>query len=95
MNGKLAQTFSSVGLIVFPVGKGRNYRPVTFIKHTAITGTSVVTAEQTETGMTGTPPANNTLLTTGRYWTISQTGGTSLQYYVTLDATGYTATNTV
>jgi hypothetical protein len=40
-------------------------------------------------------PINTTLLTTGRYWTISQSGGTDLQYYITLDATGYTASNTV
>jgi hypothetical protein len=94
VNGKLAQTFSDVGSKVFPIGKGGNYRPVSF-NYTALTGTSVVIAEQTESGMTGTLPANTTLLTTGRYWTISQTGGTELQYYVTLDATGYTASNTV
>lgn len=94
INGKLAQTFSSVGSKVFPIGKGGNYRPVTF-NYTAVTGTSVVTAEQTETGMTGTLPDNTTLLTTGRYWTINQTGGSDLQYYITLDATGYTASNTV
>ena len=94
VNGKLAQTFAAIGSKVFPIGKGGNYRPVTF-NYTALTGTSVVTAEQSESGMSGTMPANTVLLTTGRYWTISQTGGTDLQYYVTLDATGYTASNTV
>jgi len=94
VNGKLAQTFSNVGSKVFPIGKGDNYRPVTF-NYTAVTGTSVVTAEQTESALSGTMPANTTLLTTGRYWTISQTGGTNLQYFVTLDATDYTASNTV
>jgi hypothetical protein len=94
VDGKLAQTFSSAGTKAFPIGRGGNYRPVTF-NYTALTGTSVVTAEQTESGMAGTLPANTTLLTTGRYWTISQSGGTDLQYYVTLDATGYTASNTV
>ncbi len=94
VNGKLAQTFSSAVSKVFPIGKGGNYRPLTF-NYTAVTGTSVVTAEQTESAMTGTLPANTVLLTTGRYWTISQTGGTALQYYVTLDAAGYTASNTV
>jgi hypothetical protein len=94
VNGKLAQTFSSAGSKIFPVGKGANYRPVTF-NYSALSGTSIVTVEQTESGMTGTLPANTTLLTSGRYWTISQTGGTNLQYYVTLDATGYTASNTV
>ena len=94
VNGKLAQTFAAIGSKVFPIGKGGNYRPVTF-NYTTLTGTSVVTAEQSESGMSGTMPANTVLLTTGRYWTISQTGGTALQYYVTLDATGYTASNTV
>ena len=94
VNGKLAQTFSTTGSKVFPVGKGGNYRPLTF-NYTAVTGTSVVTAEQTESAMSGTMPANTVLLTTSRYWTISQTGGTNLQYFVSLDATDYTATNTV
>ena len=94
VNGKLAQTYTAAGSKVFPVGKGGNYRPVAF-NYTALTGTSVVTAEQTESGMSGTLPANTVLLTSGRYWTISQSGGTDLQYYVTLDATGYTASNTV
>lgn len=94
VDGKLAQTFSSAGAKVFPIGKGGNYRPVTF-NYTALTGTSVVTAEQTESAMSGTMPANTVLLTAGRYWTINQAGGTDLQYYVSLDATGYTASNTV
>ncbi len=94
VHGKLAQTFNTTGSKVFPIGKGGNYRPVTF-NYTALTGTSVVTAEQTESAMSGTMPANTVLLTAGRYWTISQTGGTNLQYFVSLDATDYTATNTV
>jgi len=94
IDGKLAQTFSDVGSKVFPIGKGGKYRPVSF-NYTALTGTSVVTAEQTESALSGTMPANTTLLTTGRYWTISQTGGTNLQYFVTLDATDYAASNTV
>jgi hypothetical protein len=94
VDGKLAQTFSSTGSKVFPIGRAGNYRPVTF-NYTALTGTSVVTAEQTESAMSGTMPANTVLLTAGRYWTISQAGGTALQYYVTIDATDYTASNTV
>jgi hypothetical protein len=94
VSGKLAQTFSTTGSKDFPIGKGGNYRPVTF-NYTGLTGTSVVTAEQTESGMTGRLPANNTLLTTGRYWSISQTGGTELQYFVTLDGTGYSPSNPV
>ena len=94
VNGKLAHTFSTTGSKVFPIGKDGKSRPVTF-NYTAVTGTSVVTAEQTESALSGTMPANTVLLSTGRYWTISQEGGTALQYYVTLDATDYTASNTV
>jgi hypothetical protein len=94
VDGKLAQTFAATGTKTFPVGKGGNYRPLSF-NYAALTGTSVVTAEQTESAMSGTMPANTVLLTAGRYWTISQEGGTALQYYVTLDATDYTASNTV
>ncbi len=94
VNGKLAQTFVATGTKTFPVGKGGNYRPLSF-NYSALTGTSVVTAEQTESALSGTMPANTVLLTTDRYWTISQTGGTNLQYFVSLDATDYTATNTV
>ncbi len=94
VNGKLAQTYSSTGSKVFPIGKGGNYRPLSF-NYTAVTGTSVVTAEQFESGMSGTMPSDATLLTTGRYWTVTQSGGTDLQYFVTLDGTDYTASNTV
>ena len=94
INGKLAQTFSASGSKTFPIGKGGNYRPVTF-NYTAVTGTSVVTAEQFESGLTGTLPANTTLLTSNRYWAISQTGGSDPQYYVSLDATGYSPTKPV
>ena len=94
VNGKLAQTFAATGTKTFPVGKGGNSRQLTF-NYTALTGTSVVTAEQTESAMSGTLPANTVMLTTGRYWTISQEGGTAVQFYVTLDATDYTASNTV
>ncbi len=94
VDGKLAIAFSSLGTKTFPTGKGGNYRPVTF-QYTSLTGTSIVTAEQFETGLSGTLPANTTLLTTGRHWTIHQTGGSNMQYFVTLDATDYTPSKTV
>ncbi|MEI6577673.1 MAG: DUF11 domain-containing protein, partial [Bacteroidota bacterium] len=94
VNGKLARTFSSTGSKVFPIGKGSNYRQLSF-NYTAISGTSIVTADQTESGMSGTLPGNTALLTTGRYWTISQSGGTNLQYYLSLDASGYSTSNSV
>ena len=92
--GKLAQTFSSTGSKVFPIGKGSNYRPLTF-QYTVLTGSSTVTVEQFESGLSGTLPANISLLTTNRSWTVSQTGGSNMQYFVSLDATGYTPASTV
>jgi hypothetical protein len=89
VNGKLANTFSNIGTKAFPIGKGGNYRPVT-LQFSALTGTSLVIAEQFETGLTGTLPADVTLMSTNRSWEITQTGGSDLQYFVTLDATGYT-----
>lgn len=89
VGGKLAYTFTAAGSKTYPIGKGGNYRPLT-LRFTALTGTSVVTAEQTETALSGTLPANTSLLTSGRYWTLTQAGGSNLQYFVTLDATGYT-----
>ena len=89
VDGKLAMTFSSLGTKPFPIGKGGNYRPVT-LQFTGLTGTSIVTAEQFETGLSGTLPGDITLLTSDRQWTISQTGGSNLQYLLSLDATGYT-----
>jgi hypothetical protein len=94
VNGKLALTFGATGAKEFPIGKSGNYRPITF-EYTALTGTSTVTAEQVEAGLTGTLPTNTTLLTTDRYWTISQAGGSNFGYKVTLDASGYTPTTTV
>jgi hypothetical protein len=94
VNGKLAMTFSSLGTKPFPIGKGGNYRPVT-LQFTGLTGTSTVTAEQFETGITGTLPENTTMLTTGRHWTINQAGGSNMQYYVKLDATDYTPSRPV
>jgi len=94
VDGKLAIAFSSLGTKPFPIGKGGNFLPVT-LQFTSLTGTSIVTAEQFETGLGGTLPENTTLLTTGRHWTINQAGGSNMQYFVRLDATGYTPSRPV
>jgi hypothetical protein len=88
INGKLAQVYSTTGSKAFPIGKGGNYRPVT-LNYTALTGTSTVTAEQFETALPGTLPANTSLLG-NRYWSISEAGGSGYTYNLTLDATGFT-----
>ena len=87
VNGKLAFIFSGTGSRLFPVGKGGVYRPVNF-RYSALSGVSTVTVEQFETTPAGTLPVNTYMLTPGRYWNIGQTGGSSMQYFLTLDATG-------
>ncbi len=94
INGKLIQTFVDLGSKTFPIGKGGNYRPLSF-QYSQLTGTSLVAAEQFETAIGGALPSNTTLLTTDRHWTLSQTGGSSLQFFVTLDPTGYTPSRPV
>jgi hypothetical protein len=86
VDGRLARTYSTTGSKDFPVGKGGNYRPLT-IDYTALSGTSTVTAEQFESGFGGTFPSGNTQLGT-RYWRVTQSGGTSFTYAITLDGTG-------
>lgn len=87
VNGILAQVYCSTGSKVFPIGKGGNYRPLT-LEYTALTETSTVTAEQFETTIGGTLPANHTVLQ-DRHWDITQTGGTDIEYTLTLDGTSY------
>jgi hypothetical protein len=87
INGKLALIYSGTGSKTFPIGKGGNYRPIT-INYTALTGTSTVTAEQIEGSLPGTLPAKTTLFS-NRYWQITQSGGSSYSYLLTLNGTGW------
>lgn len=87
VNGKLARIYSSAGSKDFPIGKGGNYRQLT-LNYTALTGTSTVTAEQFESTITGTLPANTTVQS-GRSWTITESGSTSRTYSLTLDGSPY------
>ncbi|MBE0641421.1 MAG: hypothetical protein IH599_05250, partial [Bacteroidales bacterium] len=88
VDGKLAMPYSGPGAHFFPIGKGGNYRPLT-LEFTALTGSSLVTAEQFEDGLNGVMPPNISQLTTGRHWTISQSGGSNMACLLTLDATDY------
>src|ERR1019366_8849195 len=86
VNGKLARGFAAgAGSKVFPIGKGGNYRPLTFA-YTASSAVSTITAEQFESAITGTLPANVTLFT-DRYWEITKTGTGTVNYTVPLDPT--------
>lgn len=93
VNGILNRVYSSASSLVFPIGKGNNYRPVTF-EYTALTGTSTVTIQQNEAALTGTLPAS-TNLNNGRTWDISQSGGSAFSYKVTLDGSGDVVSGTV
>jgi hypothetical protein len=85
VSGKLIQTYASASSKIFPVGKNGVYRPLTFAYQT-LTGTSATAVEQFETALTGSLPSA-AVLNNSRYWDISQTGGSSFTYFVTLDPT--------
>jgi hypothetical protein len=89
VSGPMARAYNAIGTKSFPIGKGGNYRPIT-LNYTALTGTSTVTANQTEGTLSGTPPGNTTLA--DRYWTVTQSGGSAFTYDITLDGTGFTPT---
>ncbi|MDO9153869.1 MAG: T9SS type A sorting domain-containing protein [Paludibacter sp.] len=87
IDGKLSRIYCGPGSKDFPIGKGGNYRPLT-VNYTTLTGTSTVTAEQFESSIAGTNPTNITVQS-GRYWTISQTGGSGFAYNLTLDGSPF------
>ena len=93
VSGTLRRVYPSATSLVFPIGKGGNYRPVT-LQYTSLTGTSTTTIEQFETALTGTLPSSTNLNNT-RYWDVSQTGGTGVAYKIQLDATGDTPSGTI
>lgn len=91
VNGKMAIVFCSPGSKTFPIGKGGNYRPLS-MDYTTLTGTSTVTAEQMEGNLPGTIPDDIELFST-RYWQLSETGGSSYSFNLTLDGTGWSPTS--
>ncbi|WP_026711803.1 beta strand repeat-containing protein [Flavobacterium filum] len=93
VNGRLNKVFNSATSFTYPIGKGGVYKPVTY-QYTALTGTSTVGIEQFEAALPGTLPSSVNL-NNSRYWEISQTGGSSIGYRVTLDGVGDTVTGTV
>jgi hypothetical protein len=93
VSGILKRIFPSPTTLLFPVGKGGNYRPVN-LQVVTVTGTATITVEQNETALTGTLPAG-TNLNNARTWDISQTGASAGTYKITLDGTGDTVSGTV
>jgi hypothetical protein len=89
IDGKLARMIGSTGADnIFPIGKGGNYRPLIF-NYSALSGTSTVLAEQLESLLPGPAPTNVTFFS-GRYWTMSQTGGSDLAFTLSLNSEGFT-----
>jgi autotransporter-associated beta strand protein len=93
IDGKLQRFFTSPGSHTFPIGRGTNYAPVS-VNFTALSGLSTVTAEIYNSALLGSMPANVTPFT-DHYWRITQSGGANMQFTVTLDGIGFTATNPV
>jgi len=93
VSGILKRISATPTTLVFPVGKGGNYRPVS-LEAVTLTGTTTITVEQIETALTGTLPAG-TNLNNSRTWDISQSGAITGSYKLTLDGTGDTVTGTV
>ncbi len=88
VDGSLARVFGVAASKDFPIGKGGNYRPLN-LNYTALDAPSTVTAEQTESALTGSLPPG-TILFTDRFWTVTQTGATVFAYNITLDGSGFT-----
>ncbi|RNI31416.1 T9SS type A sorting domain-containing protein [Rufibacter latericius] len=86
LSGKLARSFSGTGSIEFPVGENEHYRTLS-LNYANVSGTSTVIAEQFETGFGGTFPSGVSALGS-RFWRLTQIGGSSLTYSITLDGTG-------
>ncbi|MBK9224847.1 MAG: starch-binding protein [Flavobacterium sp.] len=95
INGKLEITYPATGTNIartFPVGKGGNYRPVTFSYDTAPASRTVL-IEQFEAAFPGGVPSSATQFGT-RYWNITQSS-VGASYKVTLDAGPATTSGTV
>ncbi len=92
VSGPLARMASGTGSKSFPIGKNSNYRPLT-INFTALTGTSMVQAEQNDPG---TFPGSSSGVTSfaSRYWTVTESGSSARTYDITLDGTGFSPVGT-
>lgn len=87
VNGPLSREFTGLETKQFPIGKGGNYR-ILSVQLTALTGTTIINAEQFEDALTGTLPTGVSLYT-ARRWVLSQTGGSGVEYNITLLGSGF------
>ncbi|MFZ4707443.1 MAG: YDG domain-containing protein, partial [Bacteroidales bacterium] len=92
IDGKLARVITSQTTTSFPVGKGGNYRPVTFTYAAAPTS-KTVTIEQFESGSPLSLSAVSTAHSGNRYWNITQSA-TGIGYTVGLNNSGFSPAGT-
>lgn len=83
IDGKLRQTFTSAQSLQYPVGRGGAYRPVSF-EYTSLSSNSYVMVEHVNAVQPGSIPESIRLLE-NRHWEVTQSGGSSLEYKITLD----------
>ena len=96
INGKLTWYFPGPATHEFPVGKGGHFRPVTLSVNSLLED-NIISVEQFEGPMPGTPPAGTTLFA-DRYWVIScneEYPAFNGNYTVTLDGTDFTPSGDV
>jgi hypothetical protein len=88
--GILDRVFTGAGSKNFPIGKS-GYHPMT-LSYAASPGTSTVTAEQQDATIADARPPY-TIVQSGRSWDVSETGGSGLNYFITLDASSFSLGN--
>ncbi len=93
IEGKLARTFASFASLAFPIGQSGNYRPLT-VDLASVTGTPTLTAQVIAGSLPGSIPANSSLFDT-RYWSVTASGGSNYQYYITLADAGFSPPGSV
>ena len=93
IDGKLARTFASAASLAFPIGQSGNYRPLT-VDLASVVGTVTLTAQVNAGVLPGSIPANSSLFDT-RYWSVTASGGSNYQYYITLADVGFSPSGSV
>lgn len=78
-------SFGTNSELLFPVGKGGNYRPV-ILNFASLNENSWVSVERFTTGFHGTASAG--YVTPNAYWLVTLTGGSTYNYTIRLDGTG-------
>jgi hypothetical protein len=91
--GRLRCGYNWIGSRIFPVGTSTTYGPMVF-NYVTLTGTSMVDVEFVEGIIPGIIPGIITNVA-NYYWIISQTGGISFTFTVTLNISGFNPSGSV